>query len=536
VPESPYIKYIVENSKLPSEIRSEAINKNSIRELVTFLGGMDLNVEGSAFLEELRGKFGKSIWINSLEWYVWSVYIAPKIPKFLYFDDYYLLPGKINLKNLQNRINLSKQPRPVSLTTEEKTVVSLLQMANIDLQTLTDTAGYEKIKAKLEGISNSITDRIFKYWTQNKELDIEFDLREDPNDEPPFDDGANLYIRIRNRRHRVTVPFSQRSKGFIWFFSFIVWFSSIKKQVSLDRDIILLLDEPGLSLHALAQEDFLRYIDHLSDSHQLIYTTHSPFMVHSDRLYQVRTVEDHIDGGTKVSDNVSSSDAKTIFPLQAALGYTIAQNLFIGKRNLLVEGVADLVYLQFFSNLLAKAGRPSLRDDIVVVPVGGLDKLSTFVALLRGNQLELVVLHDYENRPNPHLESLAREKLIRARQILNYSSYRVLNSNGAPVNTDVEDLLSPPLYLKLFKSAYSKELSSVEIVENDLPSGSRIVDRIDKFLQLKNIKLRASGGYNHYLVANYLASNPLPISKVDNTTLRRFEALFAEVNSLYSED
>lgn len=535
LPEVDYLKAKVAAANLPAEVSAQATSKPSLKSLIAYLKQEDLNTEGAAFLVSLETMFGASTWGTYLDWYVYNNYLSKNIPKFLYFDDYYLLPGKINLPNLSNRVAVSKQPGQPPLTSEEKTVLSLLQMAGVDLQTLTDTSGYEKIKAKLEGISNSITDKIFEYWTQNKELDIEFDLRADPKDQPPYNNGTNLYIRIRNRRHRVTVPFSQRSKGFIWFFSFIVWFSSIKKQGLTDREIILLLDEPGLSLHALAQEDFLRYIDNLAKSHQLLYTTHSPFMVHSDRLYQVRTVQDYLDGGTRVSDNVSGSDAKTIFPLQAALGYTIAQNLFIGKRNLLVEGVGDLVYIQFFSSLLEKAGRPSLRDDVTVVPVGGLDKIATFVALLKGNQLELVVLHDYESKPDPRLESLVREKLIRDKQILNYALYR--NIGVSPLlNTDVEDMISVALYLKLFNAAYSKELAGTAVSETDLLPGDKVVERIGKYLASKGIQLRASGGYNHYLIANHLASNPIPISKADANTLKRFEQLFVAVNKLYSID
>src|SRR5207253_372115 len=151
----------------------------------------------------------------------------------------------------------------------------------------------------------------------------------------------NLYLRIKNRRHRgVSTPFQQRSRGFIWFFSFLVWFDSVQHQLQLETngepaELILLLDEPGLALHALAQADFLRYIDELARKHQVLYTTHSPFMVHSDRLHQVRVVEDKVKVGTVISDNVSGSDPRTIFPLQAALGWTIAQNLFISERNLL---------------------------------------------------------------------------------------------------------------------------------------------------------------------------------------------------------
>ena len=85
-----------------------------------------------------------------------------------------------------------------------------------------------------------------------------------------FNDVRYLNIRIYNSKHRVTLPLKNRSKGFLWFFSFLVWFSKI--QGNKDSKYILLLDEPGLSLHASAQNDLLRFIDEkLAPEYQVIY-------------------------------------------------------------------------------------------------------------------------------------------------------------------------------------------------------------------------------------------------------------------------
>ena len=81
--------------------------------------------------------------------------------------------------------------------------------------------GYETAKAKLEAIGLNMTQKIFEFWKQNQDLDVEFDLKTDPKDTASYNSGVNLCIRIKNRRHGVTVPFDQRSKGFIWFFSFL---------------------------------------------------------------------------------------------------------------------------------------------------------------------------------------------------------------------------------------------------------------------------------------------------------------------------
>jgi AAA15 family ATPase/GTPase len=400
------IQHLVKNAGLKTETTKAVKNAKTVKELIALLAEQDLNTEEQAFADAMSKRYADPTmaWPSLVGAYIWKAHVSPRVPKFLYFDDYMLLPGKVNLNALH-----AKTQNPATLNDEDRTVLALLRLADISIGDVIKPECYERSKAQLEGISNAITDRIFEFWKQNQELEVEFDIKPDPADEAPFNSGNNLYIRIRNKRHRVTVPFDQRSKGFIWFFSFLVWFDSVREGSGAKSDLILLLDEPGLSLHALAQADLLRYIDSLAGKHQILYTTHSPFMVHGDRLHQVRTVEDRLSVGTVISDNLSGSDPKTIFPLQAALGYTIAQNLFISKRNLLVEGPADLVYLKHASSLLEQADRTSLRDDITVVPVGGLDKLSTFVALLRGNSLDLVVLHDYSGQPDNHLESHPRE-------------------------------------------------------------------------------------------------------------------------------
>ncbi|MBW8036063.1 MAG: AAA family ATPase, partial [Planctomycetes bacterium] len=426
---------------------------------------------------------------------------------------------------------------PKHLKPEHLAVLALLRMADISITDFAKPEGYEQLKAKIEGVSISLTDQIMEFWKQNEELDVEVDITPDPNDEAPYNNGANLYLRIKNRRHRVSTPFQQRSRGFIWFFSFLVWFDSVQYQIDTSakvgqKNLILLLDEPGLALHATAQADFLRYINELATKHQVLYTTHSPFMIHSDRLNQVRVVEDQKTIGTIISDNISGSDPRTIFPLQAALGWTIAQNLFIAERNLLVEGPSDLIYLKSVSALLETQGRTSLRDDVTIVPVGGLDKVVTFIALLGANGLKLAVFHDYHGAPEQKLMDLAKQKMISPKAILNASQFRDIKNIGKSGQaSDIEDLFKPALYLEHFNETFAKPLSGATISEADLPQGERIIDRIERHIAAKGIQIRPSGGFNHYGVASHFASNP-PKS-LDNNTLKRFEALFNAVNGLF---
>lgn len=494
----------------------------SLADVLTNIEGLSLAPDSklAMFAALWRGRAIKANGWGLVEGHIWKTYLSPAMPKFLYFDDYKLLEGKINLPTLQQREAVKQ------LTDADETAQGLLQLAGTTLQELMSDEGYEDAKAKLEAIGLNITQKVFEFWKQNQDLDVEFDLKTDGKDVAPYNSGVNLYIRIKNRRHGVTVPFDQRSKGFIWFFSFLVWFDAVQSRADTDDALILLLDEPGLNLHALAQADFLAYIRYLSGQHQIIYTTHSPFMVDSARLDDVRVVEDSIKEGTKITGDLSGSSDESVFPLQAALGYSIAQNLFISRKNVLIEGPADLILLQHMGALLEAGGKQGLGDT-TLVPVGGLDKLATFIALLGSNKLKLVVLHDRAGSPHQRLEDLVRQKLIERKRVLDFSMF----IDPAPAEADIEDLLPADPYIAAFNQTYAKELNGVTLTAADLGAHPRMIERINHWLKSKNSTLLKDGGFNHYRVAQAVLPALTP-EKLKPDELARFERLFSKLCEL----
>lgn len=474
----------------------------------------------ATFAAQWRSRATKANGWGLLDGHIWQNYLQPVLPKFLYFDDYKLLEGKINLLTLQQR-DAAKQ-----LTDADETAQGLLELAGTTLEELMSEEGYETAKAKLEAIGLNITEKVFEFWKQNQDLDVEFDLKADSKDTAPYNSGVNLYIRIKNRRHGVTVPFDQRSKGFIWFFSFLVWFDAVQSRAETEDALVLLLDEPGLNLHALAQADFLAYIRDLSGQHQIIYTTHSPFMVESARLEDVRVVEDRVKEGTRITANLAGSSDDSVFPLQAALGYSIAQNLFIAKKNILIEGPADLILLQHMGALLEAGGKQGLNDAILV-PVGGLDKLATFVALLGSNKLRIVVLHDRAGGPHQKLEDLVRQKLIERKRVLDFSMFL----DPVPSEADIEDLLPADAYIAAFNQAYARELNGLMLTGAELGSQPRMIERINQWLKAKGVTLLKDGGFNHYRVAQAVLP-ALTVATLKPGELERFERLFSKVGEV----
>lgn len=536
------LKKLTLNTALSEGVRDILKEATTIRSAFNKLAEFESpNDADTTLIESLKKRVatadGAKGW-DHISAYEVLINFMPSMPSFLYFSDYDLLPGKLNLQDLKQRVrNAAADPANASKQIEPKhqAVLALLRMAEVDLDDFDNGKSYEELKSQIEAVSISLTDQVLEFWKQNEDLEVEIDIRPDASEAAPFNNGPNIYLRIRNRRHRgVSTPFDQRSRGFIWFFSFLVWFDSVQHQLDAtgkasNKSLVLLLDEPALALHALAQTDFLSYIDHLSENNQVIYTTHSPFMVHSDRLHQVRVVEDKIKIGTVVSDNLSGSDPRTIFPLQAALGWNLAQNLFVTKFNLLVEGISELSILQAMSHMVETAGAMGLMSNATIVPVGGLSNVATFVSLLGANGLNLAVLHDYSGKPEQKLESLIQQKLLKNKSVFNFSQFRDLSKIGEDsVATDVEDLLDPDRYMIVFSSVFQKELGQKAIAQSDLPPGDRIVGRIEKYLSTNNIRIRPSGGYNHYAVAAAFVASIA--ENCTDDTVARFTALFKDVN------
>jgi predicted ATP-dependent endonuclease of OLD family len=446
------------------------------------------------------------------------------LPVFLYFGSYDMMPGKMPIDALHSR-SVNK-----TLNMGDRVFLALLQMAGTSIENLRELTQFEALNSRLEGISNKLTKQIFKYWSQNKYLKVKFDYRQAlPQDPAPYNSGSIFHTRIENTRHQVTVPFDERSTGFVWFFSFLVWFSQIKTEHK--QPLILLLDEPGLNLHAKAQADLLRYFDEmLTPHHQVIYSTHSPFMINPNALTSARIVEDVVKNdelfGTKVSEDVLVTDRDTLFPLQAALGYEITQTLFIGKDTLLVEGPSEVMVIQWANQELRKQKRTTLDSRWVIVPAGGIDKIASFVALFGGNKLHVAAFTDYSHGDKKTIQRLKESALLRQNHV-----FTAADLTGQP-EADLEDVLGRELYISLVNSCYklTKKQAVPELKPADAP------DRVVKEVEAHFCLLPATvDEFDHFTPCSYLLQHADELrSSLPNIdkALERFEKLFTELNQL----
>lgn len=478
------------NKSIPGDLVEQILDCSEVSDLDS-LQSDSIQAEDIAKLKsKCRDKENYDSIIDS---YLFYTHIIPNIPKFMYFDEYYSLPSEVSLKN----IGASKE--------SYKTAMALLDLAKIDTSEL-KSDNFELVCSELEATQLDVTKELLQHWSTNSNLKFKFDIdkKEDPNHRIV---DYILKIRIENTRYGVSLPLDRRSKGFNWFSSFLVWF----KKIEMDNEkIIILMDEPGLNLHAKAQNDLLRFInEELGQRFQVIYTTHSPFMIDPAKLFNIRTIIEK-DDGTHVSDCIEERDRDTLFPLQAALGYDIAQNLFISACNLVVEGVADLLYIETMSEYLKRNGRVGLDDQITIVPIGGADKVTSFISLLNGNKLEVVCLLDtLSHALEGKINSMVNKSIIDKGRILTFDVF--VGSNRA----DIEDMFDKKDFEKLYNLSMNKSSSL---------SGDNPV--------LEQIKELEGKDFNHYIPAYYFAKN-IDVCIISDTTIDRFESMFKEVNSLF---
>jgi predicted ATP-dependent endonuclease of OLD family len=554
------VKTLVGEASLPQDVGDEARTQPSLKALSTFLerrakeqqaAQSAAQAEAAAVVDaqekakaidsasklaesqaakQLRAKLASLI-EKPLGIHIWHEHLAAFFPKFLYFDEYYQMEGQVNIQQLKSR------QAAKNLLDSDRPMLGLIDLARLNLDQLMAPQNTQSLINKLEGASNYLSKQIFKYWSQNQHISVKFDIRPGlPGDPEKMRDGTNLWGFVFDSAQLVTIRLGTRSRGFIWFFSFLAWFSQQRKS---KQPMILLLDEPGLFLHASAQGDLLKYIEEeLEPHHQVIYTSHSPFMIDPHHFERVRIVRNKSmetrDGGeplpanqtgTKVLGDVLEADEGSLFPLQGALAYDITQTLFIGPNTVIIEGVSDMFYINAMTALLERGGRTGLSSKWTLSPVGGADKVPTFVALFRSQKgLNLATLIDLQKKDQQKVENLYKQKLLQKRQVLTFADFTKTGE------ADIEDMFDAPFYLELVNAEYKTSLVN-PIKESDLPPHPRILVRLEKYLEANPLKDGVH--FNHYRPARYFTEHADDlVAQLSANSLQRFEDAFKMLNTL----
>nr|WP_168723253.1 AAA family ATPase [Streptomyces sp. SAT1]ANO42853.1 hypothetical protein A8713_037055 [Streptomyces sp. SAT1] len=446
------------------------------------------------------------------------------LPKFFYFSTYEMLPGDCDLHALAERAKTQQWRNG------DETMMSLLRLAGEGPDDFLDE-DYASRKAELQAASLDLSAQVFQYWKQNEDLTVVFDTDliptpPDTNNQPQPHHRL-LKIELRDDRHGgVETNFSTRSTGFQWFFSFLAAFSVYR---DTDERVVVLLDEPGTSLHGEAQGDFLRYVyGELGPKQQVLYTTHSQHMIDPTRYETMRAIHDQ---ATRADPNLGvvitsvslSADPKTILPVEAALGYSVAQHLFLGAGPLLaVEGSSDFVFLMRMSDYLVSQGRTGLNPRLAIIPVGGIGNMPAFIAVM-GRRLAVRALIDGAETTK------VTAKVLSAAEAANVDATHITvigQLEGLPETADIEDLFSTKDYLWLYNRATEVPINEEDLITTDKPLP------ILKCIGIAREKQRKPRDFDHVGPAHQLTRDKGAFfEQVDDETLDRFEMVFKKLTA-----
>jgi predicted ATP-dependent endonuclease of OLD family len=431
------------------------------------------------------------------------------LPTFIYMDDYKIFSGSAQLNHIKDRKDNNQ------LTDEDRTIILIMEMAGLNLDDEVKKGNQDDREQRIldmNDASQTLTDEIANRWTQKK-YEIMFQA-----------DGQHFITFVKDIDSKVLVPLEERSKGFQWFFSFDMTFMYETKGIF--ENAIILLDEPGLHLHAAAQKDLLARMKEYAKNNQLIYTTHLPFMIDFTRLDNIYITEESEREGTKIHNNWATADKDARFTLQAALGLSWSQSLFVGQYNLVVEGITDFWFLTAFSAILQDAGQEGIDEHLVITPAGGASKVAYVGTILHGQNLNVAVLLDSDQEGKSAYEQLVHQWIINDKHVLMLG-----NILGVKHFCTLEDLFSEDYYLEHVNAAYCLELGNKNLgigKENNKP----IVVRVEEALKAQGIDFFNKGRVAKRIMQDLSKKK---LSDLPNDTIDNFSKTIVAINKIIKE-
>lgn len=448
--------------------------------------------------------------------------VVAALPNFVYYSSYGNLDSEIYLphviENLAREDQLGDKDaakartlkvlfRFVGLQPDE--ILKLGEEAAADAKQIASTGGKKTERAiLLDSASTRLTEEFRAFWKQGN---YTFDIRAD---------GNHLRIWVADTLRPQRIELEGRSAGLQWFLSFFLVF--LVERDDKHAHSILLLDEPGHTLHPLGQEDLSAFFNGLAESNQLIYTTHSPFLVDADHLDRARKVLVDAQGTSRVTPDLGAgSDASSRgagYAVYAALEISIAKTLLIGCTPVVVEGSSDQHYLTGIKTVLVKAGRLKPGRELVFPPAGGAKGVKPLASLLFGRDDKLpLVLLDSDDAGNEFAKALRNGIYAGSKELIMQVGEFFTDFKSC----EIEDLLPPSIMVDSLDRWQKPDVPFGDVFK----AGSPIVDQIEQWAKSQGIEL--DSGWKVELAkrvkARLLSSK---LDAIDATSLDRWAKLF----------
>lgn len=365
----------------------------------------------------------------------------------------------------------------------------------------------------LQSASTTLTQDFASWWKQGKYI---FDFQAD---------GNHFRIWVSDDKRPERIELEGRSKGLQWFFSFFLVF--LVESKDSHSNCILLLDEPGISLHPVAQMDLIAFFNSLANENQLIYTTHSPFLVSTNNLSGVHAMYIGDNGESVVSSDLRANkkiSEKSIYPIHAAIGITVSDTLLIGCQPVLVEGVSDQIYLQQIKKYVLAEGKYKNDKEVVFIPTGGVKGMSPVVKILLGREDNLpYVIMDSDKPGKDKIKQLhnglyaeEKEKVIPVSEFIGEGEF------------EIEDLMPLDELARIFAKQY-RRVNSEDEFDYLYDKNEPIVNQMEAFA--KNNGYTLTEGWKVDLAKEFQRNFERIVTRCGDDVKERWLKLIEKVTS-----
>lgn len=450
--------------------------------------------------------------------------LEEELPNFIYYASYASLDSELHLPTI-----ISKMSRNEEMSEKSKNKVKTLKVLfdyiklkpqdilNLGKETNpgstksestieNESANKKEREILLDSAATKLT-RDFKSWWKQGDYIFNFSV-----------DGDYFRIWVSDNIRHDKIELESRSSGLQWFFSFFLIFMSEADHEH--KNTIILLDEPGHTLHPMAQKDLSLFFNELATKNQLIYTTHSPFLVDAMNITQTKVVYFEDDGITQVSDDLQINKnmaKKSIYPINSAIGLTVSDTMLIGCKPIIVEGVSDQIYMTFIKRFLMKIGEFMSSDELIFMPVGGTKNIKPVVSIISGRDSDLpFVIIDNDESGQTKKKSLEKDLYANEKdKILNINDFIIKATKEAEIE-DFMDVLE-------IEESFNREFRFEEDFVYDEADNNSVVKQIESFCQKQDYKL--CDGWKVLVARRYIQRNKKPSDELINKWKELFDKI-----------
>jgi len=371
-------------------------------------------------------------------------------PRFVYFSDYKKILGNINLAEYikESETEASAGIEYIDGFDRAETVKNLLYLAEFEIEKLEEVKNSPSKLIKFLNIaSKKLTERLNPSW---KGEAINVELRLNP--------GNILSVVLSDVHKDGTITntglLNRRAEGFKWTFSFIINFAAETQKAEL-KEAILLLDEPARNLHPTQQMGISDLLKNLAGSNQVLYATHSPFMIFDYTPGNLLVVElDRKKHLSKIFYEYWKADDATLTPILYGLSKGLVDSItnremgYNSRPLIIVEAMSDTMYLNAFDKFLQD---PNISmNPLNVVPAYNKNSVLPLSIFYHTHGYNTFVLLDNDYESNQIAEQLKNNKFSEPQIIFFESDGNLLQS--------IEDYMEVDDYLYAVNQTYEIKL------------------------------------------------------------------------------